>query len=328
MSFESLLSVLADGEFHSGDDLGEALGVSRTAVWKQLKKVEGLGLELQSIKGKGYCLPGGLNLLSVDKITLKLSEQTLGLISDLDVFGVINSTNVLAMAKAVTGGSGYVCTAEQQTAGRGRRGRRWVSPYASNLYLSVVWEFAGGAASLEGLSLAVGVAVVDALTKAGVVGSQLKWPNDVLYGGRKLSGILLEMVGDAAGPCQVVIGIGLNVSMPAGAGSLIDQSWVDVGSILDAQVDRSELLALLLNELMPLLASFEQKSFAAYHQRWQNLNAYAGQEVFVKLGDSIVVGESVGVDSSGAVIINTGSGRQLFSGGEISLRVKNPGVTE
>ncbi len=318
MSLETLLAVLADGKFHSGDELGGVLGVSRTAVWKQLKKVEELGLPLESIKGKGYCIEGGLDLLSVHSIYQGLSAEIGSLISDIDVRGVIDSTSSIAMEKAVQGKKGYICTAEQQTAGRGRRGRAWASPYASNLYFSVVWEFGGGAASLEGLSLAVGVAVVDALEKSGLSGAQLKWPNDVLYQGRKLAGVLLEMTGDPSGRCHVVIGIGLNVSMPVSVS--IDQPWIDVKSVKKEAANRNQLLVAILNELMPLLSSFEGQGFNVYRERWQSLDAFAETEVAMTLGSDIVVGKAVGVDATGAIMIETAGGVRKFNGGEVSLR--------
>jgi BirA family biotin operon repressor/biotin-[acetyl-CoA-carboxylase] ligase len=319
MSLDTLLSVLADGQFHSGDDLGELLGVSRTAVWKQLKKVEELGLSLQSIKGKGYCIEGGLDLLSEKAVKQSLSNEADQLIANMEFLTVVDSTSVIAMRQAMQGVSAYVCSAEQQTAGRGRRGRVWNSPYASNIYLSMVWEFAGGAVALEGLSLAVGVVLVDALSEAGVEGVELKWPNDILYKGRKLAGILLEISGDAAGPCSVVVGIGLNVAMPPDTS--IDQPWTDIKTIQPAAADRNRLLALMLNRLMPLLADFEQFRFVAYRDRWQALDAYKGREVAVSLGPELILGTAVGVDDSGALLLDTEVGRRSFNGGEVSLRV-------
>lgn len=317
MSLETLLAVLSDGEFHSGDELGSILGVSRTAIWKQLKKVEELGLTLDSVKGKGYCLVGGVELLDKKRISQSLSGRTQQLLADLELFSVIESTNTYAMEKAAAGVSGYVCSAEQQTAGKGRRGRPWVSPYAGNIYLSTVWEFSAGAVSLEGLSLAVGVAVVDALSECGINGAQLKWPNDVLYDGKKLAGILLEMSGDPSGPCQVVVGIGLNVAMPAAIS--IDQPWVDTHSI-NAAVGRNQLLASILNQLLPLLSEFEQNSFSYYRERWQQLDGFAGSEVAILLGEQVVVGREAGVDKTGAVLLETEAGLRSFNGGEISLR--------
>lgn len=320
MSLESLLNTLSDGKFHSGDNLGRNLGVSRTAIWKQLKKIEALGIPLTSITGKGYCIEGGLDLLNKEVIHANMTAQASQLVSTLDVIGVVDSTNTLAMKKAMKGSSGYVCTAERQTAGRGRRGRNWSSPYGGNIYLSVVWEFAAGAASLDGLSLLVGVVVVDALVKAGLEDVQLKWPNDVLHQRRKLAGILLEVTGDVAGPCQVVIGIGLNVNMPDFASKKIDQPWTDVNSILDDSISRSQLLALLLNELMPKLKEFERTGFAPFRDRWQELDAFSEKEVKLIFGHESIVGREIGVDNKGAILIQTKKGVESFSGGEVSLR--------
>ena len=319
MSLDVLLKVLSDGEFHSGDELGQVLGVSRTAVWKQLKKIEDLHLPLLSIKGKGYRVEGGLDLLSSSAIESALSADAAHLITELDIHDVVDSTNLLAMQKASTGGKGYVCTAEQQLAGRGRRGKAWASPYACNLYLSVVWEFSGGAAALEGLSLAVGVAIVDALKNAGIDGASLKWPNDVLFDSQKLAGVLLEMTGDASGQCQVVVGIGLNVAMPKG--QTIDQPWVDVRAINPKAANRNQVLALLLNELMPLLANFEKDGFSTYRERWMQLDAFYNKEVAMTLGESVVLGAATGVDETGALQLKTAAGLQTFNGGEVSLRI-------
>ncbi|MGI9295270.1 MAG: biotin--[acetyl-CoA-carboxylase] ligase, partial [Pseudomonadales bacterium] len=211
----TLLSLLSAGQYVSGQELANALGVSRTAVWKQLNKLDEYGLEVESVKGRGYRIAGGIDLLDAASITAGMTTLSRNLLSRLDVRETVGSTNAEAMAQIAAGcGSGYVCTAEQQSAGRGRRGRQWVSPYARNLYISAVWEYSQGAAVLEGMSLAVGVVVARALKACGVAPVQLKWPNDVLHEGAKLGGILLEMTGDAAGACQVVVGIGLNVSMP------------------------------------------------------------------------------------------------------------------
>jgi BirA family biotin operon repressor/biotin-[acetyl-CoA-carboxylase] ligase len=321
MHIKTLLSILSDGGFHSGEEIGEALGVSRTAIWKQFKKLEELGLPMESVKGKGYQIPGGLDLLDDAEVQIHLSASAKALMSELQIENVVASTNAMAMEKAqAADGKGYVCVAEQQSAGKGRRSRVWQSPYGCNLYLSVVWEFAGGAAALEGLSLAVGVCVVDALQNAGIEGVSLKWPNDVLHEGKKLAGVLLEMTGDAAGPCQLVVGVGLNVAMPVSADKLIDQPWTDVSTIAGERISRNRLLALLLSELMPLLSGFEQKSFAHYRSRWMALDAFADKEVKIKMGQDIILGRAEGVNNSGAIVIQTASGKRSFNGGEVSLR--------
>lgn len=323
MSFETLLKTLSDGEFHSGEELGSLTGISRTAIWKQVKKFEELGLEVESIRGKGYRLKEPLSLLSVDAISSFVDSAVFSQLRQLEVLQTISSTNSHALQKAAAEtAKGYVCIAEQQTAGRGRRGRRWISPFASNIYLSLVWGFDGGAAALEGLSLAVGVAMVAAMEELGVTGISLKWPNDLLYEGKKLAGVLLEMTGDASGYCQVVIGVGLNIQMTERSADGIDQAWSSVGHILDSHIDRNQVVGILLSQLVPALQTFEQQGFAAFKARWCELDAYKDQSVRLELGEQKVFGKAKGVTKSGALQIETVNGLQTFNGGEISLRLQ------
>lgn len=324
---QAIIKVLADGCFHSGQELGKILGVSRAAVWKQLQKLEALGINLLSIKGKGYCLEGGLDLLSRPSIELALDKDVQNLLSELSIYPVIDSTNAQALRDGINFGSGYVCLAEFQAAGRGRRGRTWVSPFGKNIYLSVMWTFDGGASDLEGLSLAVGVVIADVLRGLGLHDVQLKWPNDILWRGQKLAGVLLEMIGDPAGVCQVVVGVGVNFAMPTTAAAEIDQPWVDVRSILSDlelpqdKLGRNQLVAALLSQLLPLLENYKTDRFVTYRTRWEELSAYTGQTVEVRMANSVVVGELLGVNETGALSLQTSSGEQLFYGGEISLRI-------
>jgi BirA family biotin operon repressor/biotin-[acetyl-CoA-carboxylase] ligase len=323
MTKTTLLPLLANGEFRSGQDLADVLGVSRTAVWKQVNRLTvEFGLEIESVKGRGYRLPGGIDLLDSERVTAAMNARASALMTRLDILDSIDSTNAEIVRRAEQGcGSGLVCTAEQQTAGRGRRGRLWVSPYASNLYLSLLWEFSQGAAALEGLSLAVGVAVARALQSCDITAVQLKWPNDVLHEGAKLGGILLEMNGDVAGACRVVIGVGLNVAMPAAAAGAIDQAWTDIKTITGNQrPGRNLLLAALLNELLPLVADFEQQGFARWRDNWQSLDAFADAPVILSTGTESVHGIARGADERGALLLETGTGVQTVYGGEISLR--------
>lgn len=323
MSKAKLLPLLANGEFRSGQDLADAMGVSRTAVWKQVNRlVADMGLAIESVRGKGYRIPGGIDLLNAAQVKAALDARASALLTRLEVLDTVDSTNAEVMRRAEQGCSpGLVCTAEQQTAGRGRRGRRWVSPYASNLYLSLLWGFSQGAAALEGLSLAVGVAVARALRACAVPNVQLKWPNDVLYRGAKLGGILLEMKGDTAGSCQVVIGVGLNVAMPAAAAGAIDQAWTDIKTITaNRHPGRNRLLAALLNELLPLVADFEQQGFSHWRDEWQSLDAFDGAAVVLNTGSAQLGGIARGVDERGALQLETTTGVQSVYGGEISLR--------
>lgn len=319
----TLVPLLADGEFHSGQALADALGVSRTAVWKQLNRLQQeLGLSVESIKGRGYRIPGGVELLAADAIASGLSAQGRALLGELVIQPIVDSTNAEALRRLETGAlAGLACTAELQTAGRGRRGRPWVSPFGRNLYLSLAWEYEGGAAALEGLSLAVGVAVANALERQGISGIQLKWPNDMLVGGAKLGGVLLEMVGDASGRCQVVVGVGINVRMPDNAAVGIDQAWTDLQQLAgDALPGRNRLLATLLNELLPLLSEFAATGFGPWREAWMSRDAFAGIPVVISSGSHQQAGVARGVDQRGALQLETTLGLQPVFGGEISLR--------
>lgn len=321
MDKTDLLRLLADGELRSGQELAELMGVSRTAVWKQLQKLEGLGIELETIKGAGYRLPGGLELLDETQVRAALSPEADALLQTLSLSLESDSTNAEAMRHIDAGaGSGWVFSTEQQSAGRGRRGRDWVSPFGRNLYVSVIWSFDGGAAALEGLSLAVGVAVARALDEVGMSRASLKWPNDILVDGAKLGGILLEMSGDAAGPCSVVVGVGLNVAMPDTVAGHIEQSWTDATRAAGRPVSRNALLAALLNHLLPLLSGFAEHGFTGWREPWLALDAFAGEPVVMLMGERRLAGIARGVDDRGALQLETGTGVQSLYGGEISLR--------
>ncbi|MDX1654152.1 MAG: biotin--[acetyl-CoA-carboxylase] ligase, partial [Candidatus Competibacteraceae bacterium] len=237
-----LLEVLGDGRFHSGEELARALGVSRAAVWKHLNSLGRRGLEVHAVRGRGYRLPNPLELLDPEGIRAQLSPSVQGRLAQLEVFDQIDSTNSYLLTRAKAGApGGSVCLAERQSAGRGRRGRQWISPFAANLYLSVLWRYPDGPALLSGLSLAVGVAMARALEGVGVVGVGLKWPNDLLWRDQKLGGILLEFGGESSGPCQVVTGVGLNVTMPKEPALDIDQPWPDLTTVLGLGLSRNRL---------------------------------------------------------------------------------------
>lgn len=322
MNLQLLLDTLADGQFHSGESLGEAQGVSRAAVWKQLKKLEALGLECHSVRGRGYRIPGGINLLKRAEFEAQLSTVAASALADISLALILDSTNRVALEQAQRGGShGQLYLAEQQTAGRGRRGRVWVSPFARNLYFSLTWSFAGGAAALEGLSLVVGLALLQGLAGEGIEGVQLKWPNDLLYQGKKLAGVLLEMSGDASGQCQVVIGVGVNVAMPEDMAVDVDQPWIDLQQIAAKPLDRNRILAALVNALVPALQQFALQGFAPFREAWSQHNAYQGQAVRIATESFSVQGDCLGVDAGGALLLATDQGIKAFYGGELSLRL-------
>ncbi len=319
-----LLVRLADGDYHSGDELGECLGVSRAAVWKQLHKLDDLGLELESVRGRGYRLKGGLEMLDPQKLEKALNAETRSAVSTLEVLTTTDSTNSRALERAALRQTGYVCLAEHQSAGRGRRGRTWVSPFGRNLYISLNWSFEGGASQLEGLSLAVGAVLCQVLESRGLAGLELKWPNDVLWRGRKLAGVLLEMAGDPAGSCQVVVGVGLNLAMPPQVAKQIEQPWVDLGTVCEQEAcirpERNALAASLIEGLVSLLAQYHRTGFALWREEWQKRDAFLGRTVQLTSGKRVLEGVAHGVDETGALRLDMNGERVLCHGGELSMR--------
>lgn len=318
---DSLLNILADGEYHSGEQLGEKLGISRAAVWKQVQKLVDAGLQVESQKGCGYRIPGGLDLLNAEALEQQLDSCTFAIRPRLSLYSTITSTNELAReAAAECNETGLVILAEQQTEGRGRRGRKWVSPLGRNIYLSIVWGFEGGVQVIEGLSLAVGVAVRRALVNCGVDALAFKWPNDLLWENKKLGGILLEVLGDPAGFCQVVVGVGLNLNMTTSSGGSIDQPWADISQISSAPISRNQLSVSLVKELFDLLVNYQQRGFGAYRDEWKKNDAFDGKGVTLSMLNKSLQGIARGVDDRGALLIEIDGALQSFSGGEISMR--------
>lgn len=318
MTVKQVLDRLADGEFHSGQGLADDIGVSRTAVWKQVEALETVGLHVERVRGKGYRLDGGLELLDETSIMAELGAHARTCLADLRVLERTDSTNAELLRSEPTAGGARVCLAEYQSAGRGRRGRQWISPYGSSIYCSVAWTFDGGAEALEGLSLAVGVALCGALASTGIDDLALKWPNDLLRQRRKLAGVLVEMHGDLAGPVTAVIGVGVNVRLPAPVSQAIDQPWADLRDI--DGVSRNRITGRFLDRLLPLLANYEAGGFEPWRQAWLDLDAYAGAEVVVQSGSHRTAGRARGVDERGALRLETATGVESVYGGEVSLR--------
>lgn len=319
-----LLQALADGRFHSGTELAQLLGISRSAVWKQLSALSELGVELLAVSGKGYRLQRPLQLLNPRQIEQHLDVRAKQLLGQLEIHDQIHSTNTHLLESARLGGdSGRVCLAEQQTAGKGRRGRQWVSPFGHNIYLSVLWRFQGGPAAIAGLSLAVGVAVVRALRGLGVADAGLKWPNDIYWRQRKLAGILIEVSGESSGPCHAVMGLGLNVYLPEQQAESIEQDWIDLHSILaeSALGKRNRLVAELLNQLLPILADYELRPLAHYIEEWRRYDCMQGKQVNIFMAEQVYSGVVSGIDEQGLLLLKQEDGQnRAFASGEVSFR--------
>lgn len=316
-TWKTVLNLLASGERLSGSAIGEQLGISRTAVWKHVQLLQEWGVPVSKHRGQGYQIEGGIELLSRDGITSMMPPDALKLLRHLHILDHIDSTNSYAKDLIEVGrGAGQVCLAERQTQGRGRLGRTWVSPFGRNIYLSATWEFDQGVAVMEGLSLAAGVAVCRALRELGISEAGLKWPNDILLDGRKVGGILLEMLGDPVGHCQVVVGIGINFAMPADIA--IDQPWADLGGY--ATLSRNGLAAAVVSKLLPLLSTYAEQGFPAYRNAWESFDIHRGESVSLISSGKTIAGIARGVSDTGAIRLEIAGEEKYFNGGEISLR--------
>lgn len=317
MELYSILRLLADGEFHSGSELGKSLGVSRTSIWKAIGQLDSLDLQLESVKGKGYRLARPLDLLEESAIVSLLDADAAAKLM-LNILLSTESTNSWLLARSGLQKQYEACFAEHQVGGKGRRGRQWVSPFGSNVYLSVAFDLKGGAESLNGLSLVIGLSVVQALCDLGVEGLELKWPNDVWLNGRKLAGILVELHGEATTSWRVVVGVGLNVGMSVDEAVLIDQPWAQLNEV--GIFSKNCVAAALLNNLVADLEIFKVSGFSCFLTRWAQFDALNNRVVEINAG--VMSGIARGVDRTGALLLETDKGIEVINAGEVSVRAK------
>ena len=318
-----ILILLADGEFHSGTELAGALGVSRSAICKQLRGLSELGLQHSAVSGRGYRLDKPLELLAYSTINAILSEQSKALISSLEIHDTLNSTNSYLVEQSNNNApSGFICFAEHQTAGKGRRGRQWVSPYGNNIYVSILWRFLqGGIASTAGLSLAMGVAVIRSLKQLGINDVGLKWPNDIYYQGKKLGGILIEISGETEGPCAAVIGLGLNLYLSEIQAQTITQAWTDLTKITGEKLlPRNTLAGTVLDHILSIINGFEAAGIKAYLDEWRSYDCLKGHRATLFIGQQPVEGMVEGIDDHGLLLIKRSDGSiQAYASGEVSF---------
>ncbi|PSW03474.1 bifunctional biotin--[acetyl-CoA-carboxylase] ligase/biotin operon repressor BirA [Photobacterium lipolyticum] len=310
----ALVAMMSDGKFHSGEALGESLGISRAAISKHIRQLQGWGLDVYRVQGKGYSLASKLELLDCDKILAQVK------CSNLDLIPVIDSTNQFLLDRVGQLPQGAVCLAEYQQAGRGRRGRQWLSPFGSNLYLSMYWRLDAGMAAAMGLSLVVGIAIAEALQTLGADEIRVKWPNDLYYKDKKLAGILIEMTGQTGEAAHLVIGMGLNVAMTDQEGTDIDQAWTNLVQACDDLPERNQLAAVLIERLHQTLTAYEQIGLDGFIDRWNKLDNFLNRPVKLLIGERVVEGIARGIDKQGALLLETDAGIEPYIGGEISLR--------
>ena len=316
----NVLKLLADGEFHSGEVLARRLDVSRASVWNAIRDLETMQLDIYRVHGRGYRLPQPLTLLDAAQVERHLGPHAACFA--LDVRAAADSTNTALLERASGGApGGTVLAVEWQPEGRGRLGRTWHAGVGGALTFSLLWRFARGAAAMSGLSLAVGVALARALEAVGARGIALKWPNDVLWRGRKLAGILTELQGDALGPTVAVIGIGLNVRLAVTTRARVDQAVADLEEACGRAPDRNALLARLLIELRVVLERFAGAGFAPLRAEWQRRHASQDKPVTLLLPDGARQrGRALGVADDGALMLETRAGMKRYHSGEVSMR--------
>jgi BirA family biotin operon repressor/biotin-[acetyl-CoA-carboxylase] ligase len=260
-----------------------------------------------------YCMNPSIELLSVEKILPWIERKNSSRLAKLELFDTIGSTNQYLLEHAASGPCGWVGFAEQQTAARGRRGRPWFSPYGASVICSILWRFSKERLDVSGLSIAVGVMVAMVLEKYGVMtGIELKWPNDVLFAGRKLVGILLER-------CQesIVIGIGINTNLP----QPVEASRIDLAEILGRSISRNRLAGLLLNELLENLPCYEEKGLSAFIHEWRKRDFLAGKDVLIHTPKKVIPGKVQGINENGELLLlDQSQTLQRFCYGEVSVR--------
>ncbi len=317
-----LLAALAHGRAVSGSELAARLGISRAAIWKQIERLREFGLEVEAQAGRGYRLAAPIEWLDAPRIRAALSPAEAARLSDLALHWQLDSTSSELQRRAAGDArDGLACLAEWQDAGRGRRGRVWRTPLGGGLALSLLKRFDDGMAALGGLSLVAGVAAVRALHDCGVEGVGLKWPNDLVARERKLGGILVELGGDATGPCHAVIGIGLNLRLDARTAAAIDQPWIDLATLTGAAPpSRNRLAARLIAQLGAALEQFAADGFDAFVDDYRGLDLLRGRAVRVLRAGAVEDGVALGIDARGALRVAFADGERRVDGGEVSVR--------
>ena len=305
-----LIEILADGEFHSGEELAASFGITRAGINKYMKVLREWGVDFTSVQGKGYCLIAPIDLIKKCKIDHYYQAD-----SRCEILPIIDSTNQYLLDKIGQLRSGDSCVAEFQSKARGRRGRKWFSPFGSNLYFSMYWQLEQGVAAAMGLSLVVGIVIADTLRELSGQDIKVKWPNDLYLNDQKLAGILVELAGKTGDCAHAIIGIGVNLMMTNPDPNIVNQKWANLG-----KVDRNLLVARIVKNLNIKLSEFEKQGLAPFISDWNRLDNFANRPVKLLIGDNIIRGIAKGINEQGALMLEQDGKIHAHIGGEISLR--------
>jgi BirA family transcriptional regulator, biotin operon repressor / biotin---[acetyl-CoA-carboxylase] ligase len=322
-NLQKLITILNDGHFHTGDEIGEKLNITRAAIWKSTEKLADYGIAIQSVKSKGYALSEPLLLLDSKKIKLTLSEKIINLI-DLEILETTPSTN--EQLKNITKKSPFtIVLSEQQTQGKGRLGRNWHSPFGQNIYFSCHYRFQKDVSKLAGLSLVVALATINALHKFQSKNRfAIKWPNDILVDAKKLAGILIEINAEAHGLADVIMGVGINCNMLHIKPDHIDAPWTSLRQISGEFADRNELVAALITYVVDYIQKFEVSGLSPFITEWRKYDYLSGKTITVANGNAKeLTGVATGIDKQGHLLLKLDNGNiQTFSSGDTTLRKK------
>jgi BirA family biotin operon repressor/biotin-[acetyl-CoA-carboxylase] ligase len=316
--------LLSDGQMHSGTKLAADCRVSRNAIWKAIAALRAFGVSVHAVPNRGYRLPAATALLECERIVKLLPRAVAaGLRTGQCTWKTASTNSDLLQREAPRAGQFDFLTAEYQTAGRGRRARTWFAPPGGAICLSINWCFSSLPRDISALSLAIGVCALRAMRQISVTGAALKWPNDLVVGSAKLGGILIELRAEAGGPAYVVVGLGLNVALGDSVQKQVTASGTQAADLIGMGVehpDRSRLAAALISSMVTGLAQFECDGFGAFAAEWRTADALAGKSVVISSDHGSVTGHARGIDSGGALCLQTRDGLQRFVTGEVSAR--------
>ena len=319
-----VFAALSNGEFHSGEQLAETLGVSRSAVWKAVESLRELGVTLHAVRNRGYRLRSGSDALDSGRITSLVAPTVRTQVRRVETAWTVDSTNSVLLARENPPfGTCDVLLAEYQTAGRGRRGRTWVAPPGGSICLSLCWSFRDVPQDLGALGLVIGVCALRALRELGLEDARLKWPNDIVVDGKKLGGILIELRAESGGPASVVIGIGLNVSLGARVLEAVAETGVSAIDLVSGgltQPSRNALAALLITQMVRGLLVFEKEGLQPFAEEWRTADALRGRQIDVHTLEGVARGLARGIDLRGALVVETPQGVRRFVSGDVTVR--------
>ncbi len=314
-----IVALLNDREYHDGTSIGNQLHITRAAVWKAIKKLEQYNVPLKTMKSKGYQLTSPLTLLNAIQIQACLKHKKI----QIDVLEKIDSTNDYLKPLIPQNKKIIACIAETQTKGKGRLNRAWYSPFAENIYLSLLYPFEKDMSELSGLSLVIGLAICHAIEAQVDLKNhslKVKWPNDVLLDDHKLAGTLIEIQAESHSFSQIIIGIGINVNMKQASQHDITQAWTSLLEKTGVYIDRNQLTVALIDTLIDYLEKFSKENLQGFINEWQSRDHLANSEIKMMSETTCWQGTAAGINAQGHLQMKTKDNAILsFASGDAIL---------